>query len=172
MFAWHRSKSPIYNSVLRIMWVIAFLLLLILVILTIQYPYYHQSDSIISFLGVQVVFVLPLLAQLMNGGVTVSALEQQIMASDIVEYIGNYVLLQQKQSQTNPGDDGGQGGASQEQNANRHDDADVDADSAAESIANAGGNAGDANAGNAFADTGSTVLNRLYDNPFAKLHKV
>ena len=169
MFVYRRSRTPIYNSVLRIMWVVAVLLLLILVILTIQYPYYHQSDSIISFLGVQVVFVLPLLAQLMNNGVTVSALEQQIMTGDIIEFISNYVLLQQQQKQSQGGDPDD---AVNQHDAEGHDRNDTDADPAAESIAVLGGNAGLTNAGDVFADTGSSVLNGLYVNPFANLYKV
>jgi len=60
------------------MWVIAFMILLTQVILTLQYPYYNQTSSLVSFLSVQVVFILPLLAQVMLSNQPNNALEQAI----------------------------------------------------------------------------------------------
>lgn len=84
------SRSTIYNCVLRILVVIAFMLLVILVILTLQYPYYFQMDSIVSFLGLQVVFFLPLLSGLVNNNDQFSALEESILQRDLKAYIEQY----------------------------------------------------------------------------------
>jgi len=73
------------------MWVIAFMILLTLVILTLQYPYYNQTSSLVSFLSVQVVFILPLLAQVMLGNQPNNALEQAILQSDVKEYIRKFI---------------------------------------------------------------------------------
>lgn len=84
------SRSTIYNCVLRILVVIAFMLLVLLVILTIQYPYYFQMESIVSFLGVQVVFFLPILSSLVNGNNQFSDLEKTVLERDLKTYIEQY----------------------------------------------------------------------------------
>lgn len=86
-----KSRVTVYRCVLRILWIMAFVFLLLMVILTLQYPYDHQTDSIVSFLGVQVVFVLPLLAQFVYNNKRYSSLEETIIHRDVVLYIKNYL---------------------------------------------------------------------------------
>jgi len=146
-----RSRPVIYSSVLRILWVMAFVILLILVILTIQYPYYHQTDSIVSFLGVQVVFILPLLAQLMNSGQVMSPLEQQILASDIVDYVKHF-------KQQHPASDSGD-----VNDNNRH------GDDEETGIELAGGAEGESvSLGDVVTSAGQVILNRMYSNPYTR----
>lgn len=86
-----KSRETVYTCVLRVLWILSFVILLLLVILTLQYPYYHQADSIVSFLGVQVVFVLPLLAQLVYNNNRYSSLQETIIRRDVTLYIKNYL---------------------------------------------------------------------------------
>jgi hypothetical protein len=110
-----RSRPEIYSSLLRIIWILAFAMLLILVILTIQYPHYHQTDSSMSFLGVQIIFVLPLLAQFMNSGGLMSPLEKRILRSDIEEYIQQELSKRANNQNNDEGQNGDAKGGGREE---------------------------------------------------------
>lgn len=144
------------------MWIMAFVILLILVILTIQYPYYNQTDSIVSFLGVQLVFILPLLAQFMNGGMAVNPLEDQILASDIIDYIRASETQQPQHPAsviTNQTDE------------DHHENGVAGTEDDDECIGSINGGFSDGqNAGgivNTVASTGQIYLNKMYSNPYS-----
>lgn len=101
-----KSRATVYTCVLRILWILSFVFLLLMVILTLQYPYYHQTDAIVSFLGVQVVFVLPLLAQFVYNNNRYSSLEETIIHRDVVLYIKNYLKNHPVHPNSTPGENG------------------------------------------------------------------
>lgn len=140
------------------MWVLAFLILMVLVILTVQYPYNNQTSSIVSFLGVQVVFVLPLLAQFMNSGASISPLEQQILTSDIEQFIKNYVKQHPEIVQVEPRQDGAAG--SGDDGAARDDAIVIESPSDGGGDKNGGGVTG------VVAATGTEFINKIFTNPY------
>jgi len=91
-----RSKSVLYTCLLHIMWGIAFMILLTLLILTLEYPYYNQTLSSFLFLDQNldsfpsVVFIIPLIAQVVLNNQQNNSLEQAIFLIDIEEHIKKY----------------------------------------------------------------------------------
>ena len=85
------TRSLLYSIFLKIFWVLVFILLLLLVVLTLQFPYNTKLTSIVQFLGVQVVFVLPYLAKIMYVSNQISPLENTIMRKDLFSYVEQYI---------------------------------------------------------------------------------
>ena len=85
-----RSHAIIEACFRRIVRSLTFIMLGALVIMTVQFPYNFQLDSIASFLSVQVVFVLPMLAQSMQG-ISLSAVETYVLQKDVRAYIDDYI---------------------------------------------------------------------------------
>lgn len=124
-----KSREIVYTHVLRVLWVLTFVVLLLLDILTLQYPYYHQIDSIASFLGVQVVFILPLLAQMVYNNNRYSSLQETIIRRDVTLFIKNYLKSNpspfptvSKDRQRNEGDDTNDDGGGEHEGAKGGDD--------------------------------------------------
>ena len=85
------SRSLLYACFLKLLWVLSLLLLLLLVVLTLQYPYNTKLTSIVPFLGVQVIFVLPYLTKIMYVNNQVSPLEETVMKKDLHNYVKQYI---------------------------------------------------------------------------------
>ncbi|ESO00556.1 hypothetical protein HELRODRAFT_192523 [Helobdella robusta] len=85
------SRNLIYSCFLRIFWILTFMFLLVLVVLTLQYPYNTKLNSLVPFLGVQVVFVLPYLTKFMYVSQTSSPLEDTVLKRDLRDYISQYI---------------------------------------------------------------------------------